>query len=280
MNEIQDNEGRQLNESGSESESQVHSLTNAINVVGVPITNTVSGAHTASTSGGHAGNFKEQFSIGNLGLVAGVNSEEFGTGFGINRKPGELSIHLGSLNFGLTNQASANKNPQTVATSSATGAGAATLSETNTHSNTYGYGNAVSVQNTVSSSHAHSSSLTGTTSADAGATSATTQNAQYQQQPSNPLPSNPQPDVAPQNSQLPYVEMKVIIPQPGGQQNPQIGVQQPNYQQPGYQPTGIFRTSASCALRYAMLNVFIYSSILLFIWCGLVWSGSVRFKLV
>lgn len=285
MNEVQDNTGRQVNEGASESESQVHSLTNAINVGGVPITNSVSGAHSASTSSGHTGNFKEQFSIGNLGLTAGVNSEHFGTGFGINRKPGEFGIHLGSLNFGLTNQANANKNPQTVATSSATGAGAATLSETNTNSNTYGYGNAVSVQNTVSHSHAHSSSLTGTTSANAGATSATMQNAQYQQQPSNPIPTNPQPDVAQQNSQLPYVEMKVIIPQPGGQQNPQTGVQpgnfpqtgpqpgyqQPNYQRPDYQPTGIPKmsvTSLRCAQCFHCVNPLI--SIHLFIWAGLV----------
>lgn len=278
MNEIQDNNGRQVNEDGSQSTSQVHSVTNAINVIGIPITNSVSGAHSASTSTGHAGSIKEQFSIGNLGLTAGVNSEKLGTGFAINRKPGEFGIQLGSLHFGLTNQANANKNPQTAATSSATGAGAATASQTNTQSNTYGYGNTVSVQNTVSSSHAQSSSQTGTTSADAGATSATTQNAQYQQQ-----PSNPQPEVAPPDSQLPYVEMKVIIPQPAGQQNPQIGVQpgnvpqpspqtgfqQPNYQQPGYQPTGIF------ALRYVMLSVFIHSSIYLFIWCGEFLSGSI-----
>lgn len=249
MKAIQDNinNGRQVNEGGSESDSQIHSLTNAINVGGVPITNTVSGTHTASTSGGHAGSFKEEFSIGNLGLNAGVNSEQFGTGFGVNTKPGEFSIHLGSLNFGLTNQALANKNQQTAATSSATGAGAATSSETNTNSNTVGYGNAVSVQNTVSHSHAHSSSLTGTTSANAGATSAAMQNAQYQQY--HQQPSNPQPDVIQQNSQLPYVEMKVIMPQPGAQ--PQIGsqtgLQQPNFQRPGYQPTGIHLDRAHAA---------------------------------
>lgn len=224
-NAIKDNSGRQVNEGGSESDSQVHSLTNAINVGGIPITNTVSGGHAASTSSGLAGMFKEQFSIGSLGLNAGVNSEQFGTGFHVNRKPGEFNIQLGSLNFGLTNHAN-DKNPQTVATSSATGAGAMTLSETNTNSNTYGYGNVVNVQNTVSHSHAHSASLTGTTSANAGATSAAMQNAHYQQPPSSP--PSPPPEVPQQNSQLPYVEMKVIIP-------PQPGVQP----QPGYQPTGI-----------------------------------------
>lgn len=257
--------GRQSNEGGSQSESQAHSLTNAIMVGGVPITNTVSGAHTASTSSGHTGMFKEQFSIGNLGLTAGVNSEKFGTGFGIDRKPGEFNIHLGSLNFGLTNQANANKNPQTVATAGATGAGAATSSETKTQSNTYGYGNAVSVQNTISSSHAHSSSMTGTTTANAGATGATSQNAQYQQQ-QQQQPYNPQQP----NSQPPYVEMTVVVPQPGGQQYPQTGVQpgsfpqpgpqngyeQPNSQQPNYQPTGIFKLGTSCTIRYATLITF------------------------
>lgn len=249
MNEVQDNIGRQVNEGGSESEAHTNSLTNAVNLGGVPITNTVTGTHGSSTAGGYTGNFKEQFSIGNLGLNAGVNSEEFGTGFGINRKPGEFSIHLGSLNFGLTNHAGDNKNSQTAATSSATGAGAATSSETNTHSNTYGYGNAVSVQNTVSNSHSHASSLTGQTSANAGATSAAAHNTQYQQY----QPSNPQLEVTPQNSELPYVEMKVIILEPGvqpeifPQPGLQTGYQQPNFQRPGYQQTGtqIQRTQAA-----------------------------------
>lgn len=256
MNEIQDNNGRQVNEDGSESAAQSNALTNAINVGGIPITNTVSGTHTASTSTGHTGSFKEQFSIGQLGLTAGLNSQQFGTGFGIDRKPGEFALHLGALNFGLNNHAgdTQNSQTQTIASSSATGAGATSTSQTDAHSNSYNLGNAVSVQNTVSSSQAHSSSLTGTTSADAEATSATSQNAQasnpiqYQQQ-----PINPQPDVTQQSAQQPFVEMKVIVPQPGYQQNPQpgyqqegypqpgsqTGYQQPNLQRPGYQPTGI-----------------------------------------
>lgn len=242
MNEVQDNDGIHANEGSSESAAQSKEVTNAINVGGIPIKNTVSGTHTSSTSNGHTGSFKEQFSIGNYGLVAGLNSEQIGTGFGINRKPGELALHLGALNFGLNNHAADIKNSQTdtVASSSATGTGAISTSQSNTHSNTYGLGNAVSVQNTVSSSQAHSSSLTGTTSAGAGAASTATQNSQTP----NPIQYQQyqqQPDVTQQTTQQPFVEMKVVIPQPGFQPEsfPQPGYQQPNSQRPGYQPTGI-----------------------------------------
>lgn len=244
MNEVQNNDGRQLNQGASESVAHSNALTNAINVGGIPIMNTVSGTHTASTSSGHTGSVKEQFSIGNLGLIAGLNSEGIGTGFGVNRKPGEFGLHFGSLNFGVNNHASANSQTQTIAASSATGTGATSTSQTDAHTNSHILGNAVTVQNTVSSSHAHSSTLSGTTSAIAGAASTATQNTQasnpiqyqeYQQQ-----PGNPQPGITQQTgSQQPTVEMKVIIPQPGYQPNPQPGAQQGSSQQPGYQSIGM-----------------------------------------
>lgn len=262
MNEINGNSGRQLTAGGSQSAAQSGAVTNAINVAGIPIVNSVSGTHTGSTSTGHTGSLKEQFSIGHLGLTAGLNSEQIGTGFGVDRKPGEFAVHLGGLNFGLTNHANDVKNTQTqtVASSSATGAGATSISKTNAHSNNYALGGIVSGQNTISGSKAHSSSLTGTTSANAAATSTATQNSrtpnptqfeQYQQQPSNSQPDVAQPQ---QSAQQPFVEMKVVVPQPGYQQNPQpvlqqggfpqpgsqTNYQQPNYpQRPGYQPTGI-----------------------------------------
>lgn len=244
----QDNDANQV---GSESEAQSNALTNAINVAGIPIKNTVSGTHTASTGAGHSGSFKEQFSIGNLGITAGLNSEQVGTGLGLNRKPGEIGLHLGALHVGFTNHAD-NKNTETIASSSATGGGAISTSQTDTHSNSYVVGHgAVNIQNTLSSSQAHSSSLTGTTSA---AANSATQNSQFANTgPANPIqyqqyqqqPNVPQPDVTQQNSQLPFVEIK-LTPQPGLQQTsfqqpgtqtgfqlPQI--QQPNFQQPGYQ---------------------------------------------
>lgn len=248
----QDNDA---NQAGSESEAQSNALTNAINVVGIPIKNTVSGTHTASTSAGHSGSFKEQFSIGNLGITAGLNSEQVGTGLGLNRKPGEIGLHLGALNFGFTNHAGDNKNTETIASSSATGGGAISTSQTDTHSNSYVVGHgAVNIQNTVSSSQAHSTSLTGTTSAAAEAANSATQNSQIANTgPANPIqyqqyqhqPNVPQPDVTQQNSQLPFVEIK-LTPQPGLQQTSfqqpgtQMGfqlpqIQQLNFQQPGYQ---------------------------------------------
>lgn len=256
--------GRQLDQSGSESEAQSNALTNAINVVGIPIKNTVSGTHTASSSGGHTGSIKEQFSIGNLGIVAGINSEQVGTGFGVNRKPGEVGLHLGALNFGLSNQAADIKNTQTqtIASSSATGAGATSTSQTDTHSNSYAIGGAVNVQNTISSSHAHSSSLTGSTSAVADATGSAIQNTQVpnneplnlihikipdhgNQQPNPQQPNPGQPNPQQPNLQQAFVEMKVVEvpigPQQGFEQYPQ-----PGFPRRGYQTPGIVE---SCAIR-------------------------------
>lgn len=229
-NAIHNNDARDFNLGGSESHAHSNALTNAINVAGIPIKNTVSGTHIASTDGGHTGSFKEQFSIGNLGITAGLNGEELGTGFGVTRKPGEFGVHLGALNLGVTNHANDMKNTQTetVAASSATGAGSTSISESNTHSNGLAIGNAFNIQNTVSSSHAHSASLTGTTSAGVGA--AGSQNAQIPNI-GSPNPSYPEPNPEQPNVQQPHVEMTVV----------DVGQQQEfeQYRRPAPQPTGI-----------------------------------------
>lgn len=238
--------GNPFNLPASQSVAHSNSLTNAINLAGIPIKNTVSGGHTASTDTGLGGKLMEQFSIGNLGITAGLNSEGIGSGFGVNRKPGEFGIHLGGLNFGFTNHA-ANTDTQTITTSSATGEGATSSSQSNTHSNSYTAGNGhINIQNTISSSHAHSSSLTGTTSAGVGGADSSASSATQNTQASNtgltgPVHYNqyqPQPDVTqPQNLQQPFAEMKVAGPgyqQPG----PQFGSE---YQQPNFQP-GINQT--------------------------------------
>lgn len=246
--ELENNIANLFKPVGSLSAAHNSAVTNEINLAGIPIKNTVSGAHTASTSTGLAGNLVEQFSIGNLGITAGLNSEQIGTGFGINRKPGELGLHLGGLNFGFTNHA-AEKNTETLTSASASGTGATSSSHTNTHSNSV-IGNGINIQNTVSSSHSLSTSLTGTTSAGVGANSAT-QNNQFPNTgltgPSDYNQYQPQPDIThQQNSQQPFVEMKVVgpgfqeNPQPGIQQpDSQFGYQQPEFQRPNFQPEGI-----------------------------------------
>lgn len=228
---------------GSESIAHTNALTNAINLAGIPIKNTVSSAHTASTETGLAGVLSEQFSIGNLGITAGLNSHQVGTGFGINRKPGEFGIHLGGLNFGFTNHADHTKDTPTITSSSANGEGAHSMSESDTHSNNLvlGHGN-INIQNTVSSSHAHSTSLTGTTSADVGSANSDAQNNPVSNTGlTGPLDYQPQPQPAvntQQNHQQPSAEMKVV--EPGIQQpDSQYGFEQPEAQQPNFQPTGI-----------------------------------------
>lgn len=258
--DLLENDGNQV---GSESVAHSNALTNAINLAGIPIKNTVSGSHTGSTDTGLTGSLTEQFSIGNLGLTAGLNSGQIGTGFGINRKPGEFGIHLGGLNFGLTSHASDVKDAQAITSSSATGAGATSSSQTDTHSNNYvlGHGH-INVQNTVSSSHAHATSLTGTTSADVGSANSAPQSNQVSNTGStSPFQYQPQPDVdTHENNEQPFAEMKQV--ESGFQQNPQhgfqqpdsqFGYQQPQSQQPNFPSTGIERVLIDSAKLKSML---------------------------
>lgn len=244
---LADQDGIELNQAGSHSEAQSKALTNSLTIGGVPVSNTISGAHSSSTSGAHSGNVKEQFMVGGLGVTAGINSAEVGTGFGINRQPGGVGVHLGSLNFGLSNHGGLlgggmqNSQTQTVATSSASGAGATSSSQSNTKTNSFGLGPLINVQNTVSSSQAQSTSLQGSTSAVAGANSAA-QSAQI-------------PTVVSPNQISQQESRHIGNQQPGFYQSiyqqpsfPQNGFQLPGFQQPGFlqqsypqpqfQPTG------------------------------------------
>lgn len=170
-------ESRQLNQVGAQSQAQSEALTNAINVVGIPITNSVSGSKTSSTSGSQTGSLNEQFNLGGLGVNAGINSDKIGTGFGIDQTPGQLGLHLGGLNFGLSNNGGLfghgqNTQTQTSASSAATGQGATSTSSSSTQSNGFHLGHLFNIQNTLSNSQAQSTSLTGQTSATAAANAA------------------------------------------------------------------------------------------------------------
>lgn len=167
--------GRQA--TGSQSEAHSSALTNAVNIAGVPITNTVSGSHAASTSSGHSGNFQEHFGLGGFGLDVGLASDKIGSGVSANRVPGQqLGLHLGGLNLGLTNKGglfgSQNTQSQTGATAAATGQGAQSSSQSNTQSNSIsGLGGLFNVQNTLSNSQAQAYSQDGIASANSGANS-------------------------------------------------------------------------------------------------------------
>lgn len=166
----------QLNH-GSQSQASGSAVTNAVNVAGIPITNSVSGAQSSSTNGAHAGNFNEHFNLGGYGIDTGLSSDKVGTGIGINQKPGQYGFHVGGFNFGLSNQGGLLGNSQSTethssASASASGEGSQSASQSNTQSNNYQLGNLVNVQNTLSNSQAHSASQNGLTNANAEAGSA------------------------------------------------------------------------------------------------------------
>lgn len=158
---------------GSQSEASGSAITNAVNVAGIPITNSVSGAQSASTNGAFAGDFNEHFNLGGFGLDTGLSSDKVGTGIGINQKPGQYGFHVGGFNFGLTNQgglfgnSQQAANTQSSASASASGAGSTSTSQSHTQSNNFNLGNLLNVQNTLSNSQAHSSSQHGSTNANA-----------------------------------------------------------------------------------------------------------------
>lgn len=186
--EARNQERQFIEEGGSVSHAQSNALTNAINVAGIPITNTVSGAHSSSSGGGGAGNINEQFNLGGYGVNAGIDSQGVGSGFGISKTPGQLGVHLGGLNFGLSNNGglfggSQSTQTQTSASSTASGQGATSTSNSNTQSHGYQLGNLFNIQNTLSQAQAQSQALNGQTSATAGANAAsqTTNSNQYNQ---------------------------------------------------------------------------------------------------
>lgn len=167
--------GRQA--TGSQSEAHSSALTNAFNIAGVPITNTVSGSHAASTSSGHSDKFQEHFGLGGYGLDVGLASDQIGSGISANRVPGQqLGLHIGGLNLGLTNKGglfgTQNTQAQTGATAAATGQGAQSSSQSNTHSNSIsGLGGLINVQNTLSNSQAQAYSQDGIAAANSGSNS-------------------------------------------------------------------------------------------------------------
>lgn len=102
QNSLTHNKERSIEGGGSQSSANSNALTNAINLAGIPISNTVSNAHASSSGGAHTGNLAENFQIGGIGFNADVSNKNHG--FGIDRKPGEsLQIHLPGVNFGLSN---------------------------------------------------------------------------------------------------------------------------------------------------------------------------------
>lgn len=100
-NSVTHDKQRSIEGGASQSTANANALTNAINLGGIPITNTVSSAQASSSSGSHTGSLGETFHLGGLGLNAGLSNTN--QGFGVDRHPGELGIHLGGLNFGLSN---------------------------------------------------------------------------------------------------------------------------------------------------------------------------------
>lgn len=166
--------GRQA--AGSQSEAQSTALTNSVNIAGIPITNTVSGGHSSSTSSGQSGNFQEQFGLGGFGLNVGLESDKIGSGVSATGIPGhDLGLNIGGLHLGLTNNGGGlfggqNTQTQSSATAAATGHGAQSSSQSNTQSNSFnGLGGLFNVQNTLSNSQAHAYSQDGKTSANSGA---------------------------------------------------------------------------------------------------------------
>lgn len=162
---------------GSQSEAHSSALTNAFNIAGFPITNTVSGSHADSTSSGHSDQFQEHFGLGGYGLDVGLASDEIGSGISVNRVPGQqLGLHIGGLNLGLINKGglfgSQNTQIKTGSTAAATGRGAQSSSQSNTHSSSIsGLGGLINVQNTLSNSQSQAYSQDGIAVANSGSNS-------------------------------------------------------------------------------------------------------------
>lgn len=158
----------------SQSTANANALTNAVNLAGIPITNTVSGAH-ANKDGSHSGSLGEMFQLGGYGLDASISN--MNQGFGVNRKPGELGITLGGLNFGLSNHGGLLGGSQTAtqtqstAGATATGEGATSSAASQTQSQSHNLG-LLNVHNSVSSANSQATSLNGATSATAGSNAA------------------------------------------------------------------------------------------------------------
>lgn len=166
--------------SGSQSEAVNNALTNTVNLAGIPITNKVTGSKV-NNDGSYSGNLQNQFSIGGLGLNAGLNSNN--AGFGVNKQPGNVGLNLGPLSLAFMNNgglsggnsgSGAGNQAQSNAGATATGEGSATNSQTQSGSHNVDLG-LLNVQTTYSNSQAQAVSQNGATSANAG--SATQANA-------------------------------------------------------------------------------------------------------
>lgn len=248
---------RSIEGGNSQSTANSNALTNAINLGGIPITNTVSNAHASSSSGSHTGSLGEMFQLGGLGLNAGVSNTN--QGFGIDRRPGELGLHLGGLNFGLSNHggllggSQAATQTQSNAGATATGQGAMSSASSQTQSNSMNYG-LLNLQNTVSSANSQATSLNGATSANAGSAASTQgiqtpaqvvptrvdnanpsqQNQYYQRPPGSFVPNPLNPFLGGNLFSNPYQQQYSNQQYPNPQQRPHQRPQQyPNqYQQP------------------------------------------------
>lgn len=165
------------NAGGSRSTAMSNAVTNQLNLGGIPISNTLSSSR-ANSNGARSGNLNEQFNIGGLGLNVGLASDQFGTGIGLNRNPGQAGLHIGALNLGVGR---ANTQTQTNAAATATGDDARSQSASDQRSRNFNLG-LLNVQNTLSHSQSDAYSQNGQTSANAGANTATQQQTQ---QPNN-----------------------------------------------------------------------------------------------
>lgn len=267
-NSLTHNKQRSIEGGGSQSTANSNALTNAINLGGIPITNTVSNAHTASSTGAHTGSLGEMFQLGGLGL--NVDASNMNHGFGVDRRPGELGFHLGALNLGFSNHGgllggfgASQAATQSNAGATATGSGATSSASSQTQSNGVNVGGPLNIglTNTVSTAQSQATSLNGATSANAGSGAATqtvqavpsridnanpSQQNQYYQRPagsflSNPLSpflggaslfSNPYQQQYP--GQYPQNQYQQPIASPFRPTNNQYPQQYPQYQQQQY----------------------------------------------
>lgn len=90
------------------------SLSSSVNLVGIPITNTMSSTRTTSNiDGGTTGSISDHFGIGKVGLTSTFSKDKIGSGLGVTRDPhGGLDVHIGAFNFDFSKN-----NGQQVATS-------------------------------------------------------------------------------------------------------------------------------------------------------------------
>lgn len=166
------------NNAGSQNLAVNNALTNSVNVAGLPITNTFSGSRS-NENGDRSRQVQHQLNVGGLGLTTGLNSENRGSGFGVNRQPGNAGFHLGPLSLQLMN------NGGLLGGNRATGAGGASQVQTNadllasgdgastnaqTHSGAGGRSlGLLNLQNSFSNSQGIAQSQNGDTTANAGA---------------------------------------------------------------------------------------------------------------